>query len=397
MSRINLGKKIIEALPTPRDGKRAAYTDTRVPGLGVMVQPTGNKVYFWFRKIRGRRTWKTLGEFPAMSVEQARDKAQEINTQFAKWKSNDYQGRSPLGTRQRGLSFKFVLEDYIKKWLTDEAKNPDRAIKGVRWQFDKYIPSWLDRNINSVRSEDVLALQHEVRKKHGLFTSNRLIQLLRALYNWAKNNMGWVGDNPAQIAIFSERKFRRKIYLTREVIPRFWNALSLEPRRDLQHFVIMSLFTGARMGDVLSARWENITLDPPAWTIPNPKNEEPYQVPLMAEVIALLKERRESRLNDNPWVFPGRGRTGHLTGFKHSWPALLKRAKIADLRIHDLRRTLASWQAEKNTSLHIIGATLGHRSTEATKVYAYLQTDPVKLSMEVATRAMLAAKEEEQK
>ena len=81
-----------------------------------MVQPTGNRVFFWFRKLRGRRTWKTLGEFPAMTVEQARDKAQEINASVAKWKALDYVGPSPF--EQRGdPTLEKAIEDYIVKRL----------------------------------------------------------------------------------------------------------------------------------------------------------------------------------------------------------------------------------------------------------------------------------------
>ena len=136
----------------------------------------------------------------------------------------------------------------------------------------------------------------------------------------------------------------------------------------------MAIFTQARKMDILSARWRDISFEPPAWTIPNPKSKDPYVVPLLREVIKILKDRQraakaktEKLLEEGKapanteWIFPSHGATGHLTGFKHSWPEFLKRAKIQDFRIHDLRRTLASWQANLGTSLHIIGKGLGHK------------------------------------
>ena len=58
--------------------------------------------------------------------------------------------------------------------------------------------------------------------------------------------------------------------------------------------------------------------------------------------------------------------------------------------MHDLRRTFGSWAASGNTSLPLIGRMLGHKSSDATAVYARLHFDPVKEAMEQATAAMLA-------
>jgi integrase len=65
------------------------------------------------------------------------------------------------------------------------------------------------------------------------------------------------------------------------------------------------------------------------------------------------------------------------------------RAGFNDLRIHDLRRTMGSWQAELGSSLTIIGKSLGHRSVGTTSIYARLSLDPVRASVERAATAML--------
>lgn len=65
--------------------------------------------------------------------------------------------------------------------------------------------------------------------------------------------------------------------------------------------------------------------------------------------------------------------------------------RMIDLRPHDLRRTLGSWQASTGASLLMIGKTLGHRSQAATAIYAYMNMDPVRQSMATATSALLEA------
>ena len=69
---------------------------------------------------------------------------------------------------------------------------------------------------------------------------------------------------------------------------------------------------------------------------------------------------------------------------KRPWYKLLKDAKIKDLRLHDLRRTLASYMAMDNQSLQIIGKALGHKSVASTQIYSRLMNDPVRKAMESA-------------
>ena len=76
---------------------------------------------------------------------------------------------------------------------------------------------------------------------------------------------------------------------------------------------------------------------------------------------------------------------------RRAWLRILDRAEIEDVRIHDLRRTMGSWQARTGASMIVIGKSLGHKSQQATAVYARLDLDPVRQSMEAATSAMLQA------
>lgn len=52
---------------------------------------------------------------------------------------------------------------------------------------------------------------------------------------------------------------------------------------------------------------------------------------------------------------------------------------------------MGSWQTMTGASGTIVGKTLGHKSPEATAVYARLNLDPVRASMELAVQAMLSS------
>jgi integrase len=387
MRRLNLTKHTIEKLAIPKDG-RVEYHDNRVPGLGVMIRPTGGRVFFWYRRVKGRRTWKALGSFPDLSVEQARDKAQEINGTVAKWKAGDHEGPSPVEHTSEPL-LSVVVESYIVKRLHGHAKNPERAEAELRWAINKHLPPLLKKRMGAIRRDDVRRLHDAIGEKHGHAAANRLITTLRAIFNWAIDHEIWVGVNPARkIALFPEHS--RDRFLKAEEVPKFLQELGREPNRDLRDFIWLALMTGARRGDVLSACWEDISFDTRTWRIPNPKARVPYILPLMPEAIEVLKER-EALINGSPWVFPGTGKTGHLAGVKRSWKAFLVRTKLPNFRIHDVRRTLGSWMAAGNESLPAIGKALGHQSINATAIYARMSIEPVRDDVTTATRALLAA------
>jgi integrase len=374
-------KRKLESLPVPK-AKRATYHDSEVRGLGLLVQPTsGHRAFFWYRKVHGFPTFRKIGDFPDLTVEQARGTASGYNARLAK-------GENPFSERTHE-TIERVFEDYIARHLQAHSKNPERAAKAARWHINRFLPSWKARNLASIRREDIRALHAAIGEKYGHYNANRVLQLLKAVFNWARREELTDGENPARgIQLFHESARIRFAQPTE--FPKLFAELRREQNLDLRDFVILALFTGARRGNLLAMRWDQLDLQRGLWTIPDPKNREPHTVALIAEAVAVLRSRRR-RIMDRPWVFPGQGRTGHLVEIKHGWIVFRERAQLGDLRIHDLRRTLGSWQAGTGASLPIIGKSLGHRSVGATQVYSRLILDPVRKSVEQATRAMLTA------
>ena len=135
---------------------------------------------------------------------------------------------------------------------------------------------------------------------------------------------------------------------------------------------------------MLAMRWSEIDWDNRTWHVADTKSGEPHVVPLIDRALEILITRKAE--GPGEWVFPSMtGATGHLADPKKAWQRILERAEINDLRIHDIRRTLGSYQAIAGASLSVIGKSLGHKSQRATEVYARLHLDPVRASIEAAT------------
>ncbi len=234
--------------------------------------------------------------------------------------------------------------------------------------------------------------------------------------------------------IKTRKSNKRDRFLQSDELPRFFASVADELNETIRDYFLLSLLTGARRANVLAMRWNQISLAEGIWRIPETKNGTPQNVTLSPEAQEILNVRKETA--EGAFVFPGEGKSKHLvepkkgwqrifdrdelkqlaarieaTGAKFTmtnWEALgdgLKRARqaakklkidcegcrIDDLRIHDLRRTLGSWQAKQGASLAIIGKSLNHKSQQTTAIYARLDLDPVRASVNSATAAMLEA------
>jgi integrase len=390
--------KALERLPLR--AKRYNIFDAGTRGLGLAIYPSGQKTFFHLKKVQGYPRRETLGVFPDMSIESARGKAEEINSKLSDWKRDGFQGPDPLLRPKGEPTLDELLTDYCERCLpkSKKCKSPANAAKDARWQVKKYLASWRTRKLSDIHRKHVIDLHLNLKKDSGPYTANRVLQLLRALFNWAihPDSELWFGVNPAaKIALFGEKE--RERFLDAQELARLFTALKAKATSpDLRDYVNLALWIGARKSDVLSMRWNDVKLEDNRWDVPDSKSGN-YQVPLTPEAIAVLKKRKKQNTDGSPWVFPSFGKAGHIVDLKGAWALLLKRAKITNLRQHDLRRTLASWQAKQGSSLLIIGKSLGHKSLEATEVYSQLDLAPVRSSMTSATKAMHAASQKKPK
>lgn len=259
--------------------------------------------------------------------------------------------------------------------------------------FVRYVADWRDRKWSSIKRADVQNRVNHVRQYNGPAAANHIIILMKAMTSWNIRNGYIEGDNPwlpiKQLKIQSRERFLRP-----HEMANFFAALKKVPDETMRDYFEISLYTGARKSNVLAMRWEDVDLELAIWRIPMTKNKESHLVPLTQPAVEILRRRSESGKTD--WVFPGRVKDCHLVEPKRVWYKLIKDAGVEDLRVHDLRRTLASYMAITNHSLPIIARALGHKSTKATQIYSRLTQDPVRNAMDLAIAQIhLLAQEKE--
>lgn len=377
MAKVNFTKKTIDEFPTPTKGWQYHY-DTKVRGLGIGISNTGTRTFIVYRKVQGRPERLTLGRYPDLSIEQARNKATEANAQIAKGENPNELKREA----RREMSLGELFDDYLEK----HAKLHKKSWQRDQDQFRRYMAGWTHKKLSSLEKRDIQTLHAKVGADHGPYAANRLLALLHTVFNKAIDWDLWQKANPVQ-GIKKFREKSRERFLARDEMPLFLKALENEVNETARDYILMSLLTGARRANVLAMRWDELNLKTELWRIPETKNGTAHSIPLVPEAIALLEKRYKNKQSE--WVFPGTGKTGHLVEPKKAWKRVLTAAGIENLRLHDLRRTFGSWQASTGANLSVIGKSLNHKNVSTTAIYARLDTDPVRKSMEIATKAML--------
>ena len=382
-NKFNFTKKAIESLPMPETGKRAYYYDTKVRGLGIGITDKGTQTFIVYRKIGGRPERIILGRYPDLSIENARDEASKINSKIA-------QGENPNQEKNK-LRAELTLKELFERYLELHAKVHKKSWKGDEDQYTLYLSHWDKRKISKLQKSDIEALHAKIGRDRGIYAANRMLSLLAVMFSKAID-WGWKYPNPT-IGIKKFREKSRERFLQEDELPRFFRSLAEEPNRILSDFFMICLLTGARRSNVLSMRWQDISLSQKTWNIVETKNGDSQLVPLSLEAMEILEPLLKKKQGD--WVFPSASsKSGHLEEPKNAWKRILKRADLADLRLHDLRRTLGSWQATTGANSYIIGKSLGHKTQQATAIYARLNTDPVRASVEKATKAMMGTRKE---
>lgn len=148
----------------------------------------------------------------------------------------------------------------------------------------------------------------------------------------------------------------------------------------LKHIVGLLLLTGARVRELLDAKWENVDVARRSWLIPDSKTGKPRHVPLSTAALAIIETL--PRFEGCPWLIPNPETLKPYVAIQHSWERATRVAKLKGLRIHDLRHSAASAMVNAGVDLFAVGKVLGHASYQSTQRYAHLANDTLMAAVE---------------
>jgi integrase len=380
--KINFTKTALLALE-PLPGKRRRVYDEKQKGLVVYVSPSGSKVFYCLKKVDGKVEEIRIGDVATVTIETARAQAAKIINDIAA-------GANPAEQRRRKRA-EMTFAQLFAEWVKEARARGKRSVANDERNYRLHLQGLAKRKLSEIQRQHVRALHQKIGKDSGIYAANRVLALVRAVFNFGIKELDLSLSNPAA-GIKMHREESRDRRLHADELPKFFEALAEEENVDIRDYVLLSLLTGGRRSNVLSMRWDEISLERGTWRIPSSKAKagEAIEVPLSTAAQEILRSRASTN-GKQGFVFPGPGRAGHLVEPRKGWERILRRAGIEDLRLHDLRRSLASFQIDAGVSLAVIGKGLGHQSQATTAVYARLAQEPVRDAMEKGAAAILAA------
>lgn len=399
-------KSLIEGVDPP-EKSRLFIWDTLIPGFYVLVRPSGRKSFYAFYRLRNKnqQTIK-LGDFPAMTVEDAREKCKDLLNQA-------FNGFDPLAViRERAADAadpakSGTMRDLYAKYMAEHAifKKPGSQKNDAIYWEKHILPRLGDKPVRDITRGDISAIHKgiaaETNRKGELMTvtANRVLEVLKKAFSLAEE-WEWrpEGSNPgAKIKKFKERA--RKRYLTLDeaaaldrVLAKYLKSGYRE--RQVARLVLILLLVGGRKNEIRSARWEWVHAERGVLSLPDSKSNEPQDIQLPDEVLGILADIREDQKQNNrqsDFIFDGHVHGQSLRDEGKHWDNIRAEAGLKDFRMHDLRHSFASYMAMATGSELMIQQSLRHADAKTSKRYTHMFNAPLRSAVNQTANKIIEA------
>jgi integrase len=366
-------------------------SDAQQPGLIFTVFPSGRRQFSVRYRVQGKQRRLVLGDYGprALTLSKARERAA---AELVKIREGVDRAVELRAVKDRPTDTVGALaEAYLKHAYTVKST----AAEDDRMLNRDVLPSWKDRSVRSITRRDVRAILERVVDRGAPIAANRLLEVVRRMFNWGIQR-DWLDGNPAAKIEKPGVEHSRDRVLTNDEIRALWALLGRFPETaekqapgrkrakvgkagalcpispTLAAVQKVRLLTGQRGGEIVNMRWADLDLDAGWWTIPaeHSKNGKPHRVPLVPDVVAIITAQEPDEKKRGANVFTGRKGALVEDRIKKAGAALSKVLGF-EFRSHDLRRTVATRLGEAGIPREDISAVLNHvqGGPAATRVY----------------------------
>lgn len=363
MPKLKINKTNVDKVAKPGGAADVLYWD--VNGFGLRVTPTGKAVFICQGRIAGTKVdvRLTIGTYSeALTPDAARKQADLYRHQLE-------QGLDPREVKKQQEAERVTLGDVAKAYLDREKLKPSTA-KWITYFTDRVFADWKGKPITSITGAMVTKRHKEISEqglkgkktpKGAPASANSAMVNLRALLNFA--NRQWrradgsllIPHLPTEVMAdrWNVEGDRTQRYIPFDKVGAVWNALhdarARQNHRDTLSAIdvtIMNLLCGGRLMEMASLKWDQVFIDDndPSkcyWHLIERKQGKPIKLPLSAQAVVILKDRLKDRQDDSQFVFPSRGKNGHV-GDPRSTLEMVSAVAGLHLSSHDLRRTFSN-------------------------------------------------------
>jgi integrase len=368
MASLLLTPTIVKNTTCAPDKQKDDLFDTGCKGLLLEIRCTGGRTFYLrYSDNRGKQRQYRIGDATAIPLAQARHKATELRGQIAL--GNDPSAQKavlravPTFADFAADRYMPFVKGYKKSWNSDDS-----------YLRNHLLPVFGKKHLDEIAKHEVIAFHHGMRAKgFALGTANRCLILLRYVMNLAVRwEIPGMTKNPTKDVPLFEDPHNKERYLSETEAQTLYRAVQASRNPMLQYIIPMLILTGARKREVLDAKWSELDLERRQWRVSVTKAGKPRYVPLSDGVVQMLSTMPH---DNHTWVFPNPKTGKPYVSIFISWDTARKQAGLADVRIHDLRHSFASFLVNAGRSLYEVQKILGHTQIKTTQRYAHLSQD----------------------
>ena len=366
------------------------YKDSSLSGFGLRI--TASKKTFQVRRKRnGKDIRVKIGEYPAMNLKQAKDKAHKILTDIANGINPNEQRKEHENQK---VTLNFVFNAYI-----ESKQLKDNTLRGYRQVINCYLDEWKNKPLIKL-NEDEITFLHQKFSKRSKGQADLMARVLRAIFNFAKyeyrgkEGMFLFTENP--VKILSHKKQwnhvpRKQTRIRPTELKRYLDALN-EVRNNPEYdrftrsvcdAVEFALFTGLRKQEVLDIEWRRVNLKDGYFWIDETKNGDPLELPITDTLRKILIRCWSERDESSRYVFVSKISGTPIKEPKYvlekiKWATKQDNESELVAHWHDLRRTYATLAESIGVGGYTLKRLLNHRTrrtNDVTAGYVVLSAD----------------------
>ncbi|HAT1792802.1 TPA: tyrosine-type recombinase/integrase [Legionella pneumophila] len=395
---MKINKSTVDNLPLPevqQEGKTAQkrYYDDNLKGFGVRITSGGSKAFFVEKFINRKRCRITLGHYPELTAEMARNKALLMLGQIA-------MGGDPIAEKKASTIIKVTLNEVFKDYLKTRKTLKPKTISNYQQILDKGFTSWKHKPILSITKDRITKYHEKLGKEHGEAYANLAMRILRALFNFAagqyedaKGN-SLIPENPVKRLSQTRawyRVERRQTYIKPHELKAWYAGLQITQNEVLQDYLLLILLTGLRRQEAATLKWSDIDLSAKTFTLSKTKNNETHTLPLSDFLYDLMVNRKKNQMND--YVFPGTGAAGHIIE-PRKLMAHVTKASGVHFTVHDLRRTFITIAESLDIPAYALKRLMNHKmNNDVTAGYIITDVERLRKPMQLITNYILKCME----
>lgn len=332
-------------------------------GLNVRLSITGGVTFFYRYRWQGKPVQLSIGEYPAYSLAQARDRRQ----QFRAWLSEGYDPRQKVlvekAERIEALTVDQAYEYWVKHYCIPEGLI---KIDANTRSFQKHISPRIGRAmVDQTFKANWLDVFDEMGRS---VITGEMLSLMKRAFRFC-HNRGVIKNNPLEslrrsdVGIAAKMKERR---LSDEEIKVVWDTLfALPPSQQL--VIRFMLLTGCRAAEIRKSRWYWYNFNEKTWTVPaeDYKTGKTIRRALPEVAIRLLQEHKRGSVTKHvltPAQFRDKEDIPPTQALVSTYSMqVIRKTDMKQWSLHDLRRTVATRLSELGAPPHVIEKLLGHQ------------------------------------